>query len=178
MSLISAYFSCAGSQSSSSSLSIRRVSPQSEDESQEDGRARPSLEERPSTPGPPVSLEYVKASSDHPITWQSKDDHDQVYTHRHQTSSMPLPHNPAIEAPLTSCSYQTLRMEYDMDTWRMYERIQSARARCNENTLQKSAECIHNGGTGNIVCKFSSAVDPSYDQYEPDDSEAIFELDL
>jgi hypothetical protein len=39
-------------------------------------------------------------------------------------------------SPMTSCSYRTMSKEYDMDTWRMYNRIQEARS-------QKSEPCFH-----------------------------------
>ena len=39
-------------------------------------------------------------------------------------------------SPLTSCSYQTMSKVYDMDTWRMYHRIQSARS-------QESSDVSH-----------------------------------
>jgi len=48
--------------------------------------------------------------------------------------SSQLPDNLAVSL-LTCCSYETLQNEYDMATWRMYERIRSKRSQSNGNIL-------------------------------------------
>jgi hypothetical protein len=46
-------------------------------------------------------------------------------------------HNLAA-SPLTACSYQTMQQEYDRDTSRMYQRIQSFRAESPQQKLPPS----------------------------------------
>jgi hypothetical protein len=86
-------------------------------------------------------------------------------------------------SPLTSCSYQTIGKEYDMDTWRMYERIQSTRdaRRSGEQYLSiaRDTPAVH------IQCKDRENTmygrlkpDLTHCEVKQDDFEGIFELDL
>jgi hypothetical protein len=79
-------------------------------------------------------------------------------------------------SPLIGCSYQTRQQEYDRDTWRMYERIQSARA-----SQEQSMSFVED--TAQSVNPNDILDDCDYDLDQPsaesdDESEGIFELDF
>lgn len=94
-------------------------------------------------------------------------------------------------SPLTASSEQDLEVEYDRDTWRMFNRINSVRA--DRATEQAASEALGFAGiitshneqgeaSSSRVLDESSLRYPmqqsTLDQEDDDDSEAIFELDL
>jgi hypothetical protein len=92
-------------------------------------------------------------------------------------SICPLSNNLAA-SPLTSCSYQTMRKEYDMDTWRMYERIQAKRDQSDEIVLSIVREAVDHIQSEDHVNSHGRPLAEPQCQEECDDSDGIFELEL
>jgi hypothetical protein len=90
------------------------------------------------------------------------------------TSLSPPPHDLA-SSPLSSRPYQILTKEYDMDTWRMYERIQTARA-------QSPVDRITYDSTGDekaaTECPLSCCGQNGAGFSIEREAEEIFELDM
>lgn len=77
----------------------------------------------------------------------------------------------------TSCSFQTMSHVYNLDTWRMYRRIQATRTNSEEellNLLQATVKQIQESTSDRIGNSESWTDDVDH---EPE-SDAIFELDL
>jgi hypothetical protein len=79
---------------------------------------------------PPLSLQTILSYGNSLLTERI---HPQAaFSHNRLICSLA---NDLAASPLTSCSYQTLRKEYNIDTWRMHEHIQAKRAQCDEIIL-------------------------------------------
>ncbi len=103
---------------------------------------------------------------------------------RHLSTSSISPIHDLAASPLTSCSYKTLTKEYNMDTWRMYERIQTARSHSDKDLLSIVQEAVGrmeydstgDEGTDDSADISSIAYDNAVES--PPEAEDIFELDL
>jgi hypothetical protein len=104
-----------------------------------------------------------------------------AFINRNRSHTYQLPLDLAA-SPLTSCSFQTIEKEYDMDTWRMYERIQSTRARRSDEKFLSMAR-----DTPVVLLQCHDRESTLYRRLKPDltrceakqdDFEGIFELDL
>jgi hypothetical protein len=87
-------------------------------------------------------------------------------------------------SPLTSCSYKTMSKEYDMDTWRMYNRIQEARSHEIEGFFLSRVDSNGDDGrernesTDENMCYLKSAHYPTTHLVEWSCGEEIFDLEL
>ena len=126
MSLLSMYLS--GGTDSSKGVAILR-SPVW----RPDTKHAEDLDNSSETSEPPESLYYSKCG-------ETTYDYDQIRNLR--TSSPVSPVHDLAGSPLTSCSYQTLTKEYNMDTWRMYERIQAARLQGDKGLFSLVQEAV------------------------------------
>jgi hypothetical protein len=104
-------------------------------------------------------------------------------SNRYRAPTYQLPLDLAA-SPLTSCSYQTIGKEYDMDTWRMYERIQKMRGarRSGEQyvSIVRDTPVVHMHQCKDRENTLYSRLKPDLTHYEvmQDDSEGIFEFEL
>jgi hypothetical protein len=105
---------------------------------------------------------------------------------RRSSRISPLANSNLDPSPLTDSSPQVMGREYDRDTWRMYERIQTARSstssRSGGGTLSASKEGGHCLSTIQSDGDDSSCRSLSEHLYaaieDHNESEAMFELDL
>ena len=83
-------------------------------------------------------------------------------------------------SPLTACSYQTMQQEYDRDTWRMYERIQSARTSQEQRVsfVEDRAVLVQSVNPNDIDEYYYEDDPPLLTEVDDDESEGIFEFDL
>jgi hypothetical protein len=78
-------------------------------------------------------------------------------------------------SPLIACSYQTMQQEYDRDTWRMYERIQSARESHEQQPISFIEDTVQSVNLNDFD---DDDEDPFTEQETDDESEGIFEFDF
>ena len=118
---------------------------------------------------PPVSLKQDSVLGFSRILMVSESQHP-VSLKRRETPSFSLydgsstSSSPTTAAPLTACSYQTMQQEYDKDTWRMYERIQSARTSREEEKRQLQQESIL------YSCVCDAVQETDYEDFESADN--------
>jgi hypothetical protein len=74
-------------------------------------------------------------------------------------------------------SYQTMEQEYDRDTWRMYKRIQSARARQQQRISFIEDTVLHSVNSNNDIDVYYDDDDRPFTEVH-DESEGIFEFDF
>lgn len=109
---------------------------------------------------------------------------------RNAVSLSPSKKHDLASSPLSSRPYQTLTKEYDMDTWRMYQRIQTARANSQDKVLSLVQQTVNRitPSYDSIVVGHDYAGSPTFGSPEvagfpttPDpqrETEEFFELEL
>jgi hypothetical protein len=71
-----------------------------------------------------------------------------------------------------------MRKEYDMDTWRMYERIQAKRAQSDESILSIVREAVAHIQSDDHANSYGRPLAEPQCHEECDDSDGIFVLEL
>ena len=172
MSLLSVYLNTSGDgivQRSATTV-VPEETTASKDEAFEDSHIHESVE-------PPLSLQEIERSGNS-ILHQRIPPSSQLGIHQNR-ANLDSRYQNMGESPLTACSYRTMKTEYDMETRRMYERIQAARTKSDDQLLSLVREAvgqIRQGEGGNVEDFFDDQTEPQ--QNDLSDSEGIFDLEL